>query len=55
LDNFRPIHESNCDVICKAIDKIREYKDGDQVIYFLEGLNDQYSHIRSQIMLMDHS
>jgi hypothetical protein len=53
LDNFRPIPTCDCAVTCKAIDKIRAYKDGDQVIRFLKGLNDQYSHVRAQIMLMD--
>jgi hypothetical protein len=53
LDNFRPIPHCDCIPTCKAIDKIKEYRDGDQVIRFLKGLNDQYSSVRSQIMLMD--
>ncbi|GAU23069.1 hypothetical protein TSUD_183680 [Trifolium subterraneum] len=52
-DNFRPIPSSECVVTCQAITKIRSYRDGDQVIRFLKGLNDQYSHVKSQIMLMD--
>ncbi|XP_050877662.1 uncharacterized protein LOC127081454 [Lathyrus oleraceus] len=53
LDNFRPIPACDCDTTCLAITKIRAYKASDQVIRFLKGLNDQYSAIRSQIMLMD--
>ncbi|XP_058732749.1 uncharacterized protein LOC131604318 [Vicia villosa] len=53
LDNFRPIPEFECDTTCLAINKIRAYKASDQVIRFLKGLNDQYTAIRSQIMLMD--
>ncbi|CAJ2653259.1 unnamed protein product [Trifolium pratense] len=33
--------------------KLKEYKDCDQVIRFLKGLNEQYHAVRSQIMLMD--
>ncbi|PNY10139.1 pentatricopeptide repeat-containing protein [Trifolium pratense] len=43
LDNFRLIPETSCIDNCKAIEKKREYKDSDQVIRFLKGLNDQYS------------
>jgi hypothetical protein len=32
---------------------MKEYKDSDQVIRFLKGLNEQYHVVRSQIMLMD--
>ncbi|GAU48976.1 hypothetical protein TSUD_245670 [Trifolium subterraneum] len=53
LDNFRPIPSCDCVITCQAITKIRSYRDGDQVIHFLKGLNDQYSHVKSQIMLMD--
>ncbi|GAU45556.1 hypothetical protein TSUD_27570 [Trifolium subterraneum] len=53
LDNFRPIPSCDCVVTCQAISKIRSYIDGNQVIRFLKGLNEQYSHVKSQIMLMD--
>ncbi|XP_058775261.1 uncharacterized protein LOC131649518 [Vicia villosa] len=53
LDNFRPIPSCECDPSCSALVKIRAYRDSDQVIHFLKGLNDQYAAIRSQIMLMD--
>lgn len=41
LDNFRLILECACDPTCQTIAKIRAYKDSDQVIQFLKGLNDQ--------------
>ncbi|GAU35493.1 hypothetical protein TSUD_384480 [Trifolium subterraneum] len=53
LDNFRPIPQSNCVHNCAAIAKMKEYKDSDQVIRFLKGLNEQYYAVRSQIMLID--
>ncbi|MCH92327.1 flavonol sulfotransferase-like protein, partial [Trifolium medium] len=53
LDNFRPIPESSCVNNCAAILKMKSYKDSDQVIRFLKGLNEQYSAVRAQIMLMD--
>ncbi|GAU46710.1 hypothetical protein TSUD_287990 [Trifolium subterraneum] len=53
LDNFRPIPDSSCSETCKALEKMRAYRDSDQVIRFLKGLNDQYAAVRSQIMLMD--
>ncbi|GAU10281.1 hypothetical protein TSUD_420360, partial [Trifolium subterraneum] len=53
LDNFRPIPASSCSETCQALEKMRAYRDSDQVIRFLKGLNDQYAAVRSQIMLMD--
>ncbi|XP_045809533.1 uncharacterized protein LOC123903894 [Trifolium pratense] len=53
LDNFRPIPDSNCLENCQATAKMREYRDGDQVIRFFKGLNEQYSAVRSQIMMME--
>ncbi|KAK2437637.1 putative mitochondrial protein [Trifolium repens] len=53
LDNFPPIPISNCVANCEAIAKMKSYKDSDQVIRFLRGLNEQYSAVRSQIMLME--
>ena len=53
LDNFRPIPISNCVDNCAAIARMKQYKDSDQVIRFLKGLNEQYSAVRSQIMLME--
>ncbi|MCH79625.1 hypothetical protein A2U01_0000378 [Trifolium medium] len=53
LDNFRPIPASSCVPACNAILKMHAYRDSDQVIRFLKGLNEQYSVVRAQIMLMD--
>ncbi|XP_073223517.1 uncharacterized protein [Cicer arietinum] len=55
LENFRPLPSCTCAIKCSCalIPKIREYRDGDYVIQFLKGLNDQYSSVRSQVMLMD--
>lgn len=53
LDNFRLIPACDCDNSCLPIDKIHSYKDSYQVFIFLKGLNDQYSAVRSQIVLMD--
>ncbi|GAU25202.1 hypothetical protein TSUD_151020 [Trifolium subterraneum] len=52
-DNFRPVPISNCVHNYVDIAKMKEYKDSDQVIRFLKGLNEQYSAVRSHIMLMD--
>ncbi|MCH80175.1 hypothetical protein A2U01_0000938 [Trifolium medium] len=49
----RPIPHSNCIQNCAAMAKMKEYKDSDQVIRFLKGLNEQYYAVRFQIMLMD--
>lgn len=43
LEHSRQNPECNCDITCKAIEKTHDYKDSDQVICFLNGLNDQYS------------
>lgn len=53
LDNFRPILACECDISCITVDKIWSYQDYDQFIKFLKRLNDQYSAVRSHIMLMD--
>lgn len=54
LDNFCPIPACDCVVSCIPFDEIQSYKDSDQVILFLKGLNDQYYDVIPQIMLMDH-
>lgn len=54
LDNFRPIPLCFCATRCTwtIIPTIQTYRDNDHVIRFLRGLNEQYSHVKSQIMLM---
>ncbi|XP_061374365.1 uncharacterized protein LOC133316602 [Gastrolobium bilobum] len=38
---------------CEAFDQIRADRDRDYVIRFLKGLNEQYAHVKSQIMMID--
>lgn len=56
LDNYRPLPTCNCSTpcVCKGeFDKIKGYRDQDYTIQFLKGINDQYSHVKSKIMLMN--
>ena len=54
LDNFQPIPSCNCGDICHCgLGVVRGYKDREYVIRFLRGLNECYSGVRSQIMLME--
>ena len=55
LDNFRLIPSCTCAVVCSCelILIIKSYREGDYVIRFLRGLNEQYSTVRSNIMMMD--
>lgn len=54
IENFRPIRDCTCAIPCScgAATDLRKFKEQDKVIKFLKGLGDQYSHVRSQIMLM---
>lgn len=55
LENFLPAPRcSNTDTTgCDAEKKFKEYHESGKVLRFLKGLNEQYSSVRSQIMLMD--
>jgi hypothetical protein len=55
LESFRPLPQCKCSIQCScgAIQSIRLFKDQDYTIRFLKGLNDEYSHVRSQIMMME--
>ena len=55
LDDFRPIPECvACGDACVCgLDTVRKYRQADYVVRFLRGLNDSYSGVRSQIMLME--
>ncbi|XP_020208977.2 uncharacterized protein LOC109793916 [Cajanus cajan] len=55
IDNLRPLSRCKCSIACScgAVDSSYKYREQDAVIRFLRGLNDQYTHVRSQIMLMD--
>ncbi|XP_061343371.1 uncharacterized protein LOC133289455 [Gastrolobium bilobum] len=54
LDNLKPLPNCVCAVpcVCGAITRMREYREQEQVIRFLRGLNDQFASVRSQIMLI---
>ena len=53
--NLRPLPKCRCkpQCSCNVMRIYKSYQDGDCVIRFLKGLNDSYSTVRSQIMLMD--
>ncbi|XP_061339561.1 uncharacterized protein LOC133286189 [Gastrolobium bilobum] len=53
LENLKPIPNPIVPCACGAIAKMREYREKDQTVRFLRGLNEQYSHVRSQIMFID--
>ncbi|XP_019460036.1 PREDICTED: uncharacterized protein LOC109359795 [Lupinus angustifolius] len=55
IEDFRPFPNCKClaPCICGAMDSLKPYKEQDYVIRFLEGLNEQFAHVKSQIMLMD--
>lgn len=54
LDNLRPLPACTCAVpcTCQLLPTIRNYRENDFVIRFLKGLSEQYTAVRSQIMLM---
>jgi hypothetical protein len=55
LENFRPLPSCKCAIQCScgAVQSLQTFRDQDYTIRFLKGLNDEYSHVHSQIMLMD--
>ncbi|XP_050918673.1 uncharacterized protein LOC127136120 [Lathyrus oleraceus] len=55
IDAFRPTRDCTCAIpcTCGAASDLRRYKDQDRVIKFLKGLTDQFSTVRSQILLLD--
>ncbi|KHN02608.1 hypothetical protein glysoja_043563, partial [Glycine soja] len=55
LENYRPIPHCKCSIPCSCggIDSVRVYREQDYVIRFLKGLNDRFSHSKSQIMMMN--
>ncbi|XP_012472497.1 uncharacterized protein LOC105789676 [Gossypium raimondii] len=56
LLQFRPLPSYSCITACScgAVTTARTYHEQDYVIRFLKGLNDSFSAVRSQILLMDH-
>lgn len=55
LDILNPLPVCTCNPSCScgALRKIGEERNKNQVVRFLRGLNDQYSGVRSQLMLLD--
>ncbi|XP_072077273.1 uncharacterized protein [Arachis hypogaea] len=54
LENFRGIPSCSCGSNCVCgLGVIKSHRAEDQVTRFLRGLNDQYSGVRSQVMLME--
>lgn len=55
LENFRPLSQCTCSTkcTCGTLKCMRSFRDQDYTIRFLKGLNEQYSHVTSQIMMMD--
>ena len=54
LENYRPVPACSCAMSCScgAIDSIRKYREQEYVIRFLKGLNEKFTHSKSQIMMM---
>lgn len=55
IEYFQPLPSGTCDPCCtyQILPTIKSYIDGDYVISFLKDLNEQYSPVRAQIMLMN--
>ncbi|XP_050913675.1 uncharacterized protein LOC127128420 [Lathyrus oleraceus] len=55
LETYRPIPSCSCAIPCScgASESIRRYRDQDYVIRFLKGLNEKFTHSKSQIMMMN--
>jgi len=53
LEMFEPLPQCSCVNHCDAVTRARTYRTTNYIIRFLRGLNEQYSQVRSQVMLMD--
>lgn len=55
LENFRPLPFCKCVIACScgAVSMIKKYRDEDYVIRFLKSLNEQYSHVKSQVLMLE--
>lgn len=55
LENYRPALTCSCAIPCSCgvIASIRKYHEQDCVIRFLKGLNEKFTHSKSQIMMMN--
>ena len=55
LEVLRPIPSCTCSTKCSCdlVKTIKRYRESEYVLCFLKDLNDQYSHVRSQILMME--
>ena len=54
LQNYEPIPTCSCEkCVCNVNEKISKIHHREAVMQFLMGLNDSFSHVRGQILLMD--
>jgi hypothetical protein len=55
IEIHRPVRDCTCAIPCScgAVADMKKYHEQDCVLKFLKGLNEQYSHVRSQIMMME--
>lgn len=52
LSMLRPNSIVQLDYSCGGVNMMRYYKNVNQVIHFVKGLNDVFAHVRSQILLL---
>jgi hypothetical protein len=55
IEIYRPVRDCTCAIPCSCgvVADMKKYREQDCVLKFLKGLNEQYSHVRSQIMMME--
>ena len=57
LSNYNPIPVCNCGVlqscVCNIVKNLFEAQEHEHIMYFLMGLNDSFTLVRDQILLMD--
>ncbi|RHN38558.1 putative RNA-directed DNA polymerase [Medicago truncatula] len=55
LEDLRPTPSCVCAIpcSCKLSTSVRTYKNNEYILCFLKGLNDNYTNVRTQILLMD--
>lgn len=55
LENYGPLPIYSCSIPCSCdvVTSIKRYREQDYVIQFLKGLNEKFTHLKSQIMMMN--
>src|ERR1044072_789334 len=55
LDSYRPFRGCTCAIqcSCQSMRDMKAYRAEDHILKFLQGLDEQYSAVRSQILLLD--